>query len=90
MPNGTILTSLRWEAGGDPSAHSWWDGGSFHANLAKSTGLVPQTRRYIDLKDAPERVRRVHAQMLPHYTICTSIDFKRSEIVRLRKRCLIW
>lgn len=62
-----IAEALSWEAGGDPSAHSWWDGGSFHANLAKSTGLTPQVRKYIDLKDAPERVRRVHRRMKPHY-----------------------
>ena len=40
-----IEESLSWEVGGDPSVHSWWDGGSFHANLAKSTGLAPQPRR---------------------------------------------
>ena len=58
---------LCWPAGGDPSAHSWWDGGSFHANLAKSTGLVRQERKYVDLANTPERVRRVHRRMLPHY-----------------------
>jgi hypothetical protein len=62
-----IEESLSWEVGGDPSAHSWWDGGSFHANLAKSTGLAPQPRRYVDLEDTPERVRRVHRRMQPHY-----------------------
>ena len=62
-----IEAALTWEAGGDPSAHSWWDSGSFHANLAKSTGLVPQERSYVDLADAPERVRRVHRRMRPHY-----------------------
>ncbi len=59
--------ALSWEAGGDPSAHSWWDGGSFHANLAKSTGLQAQMRRYVDLENTPERVRRVYRRMLPHY-----------------------
>ena len=62
-----IEEALTWEAGGDPSAHSWWDGGSFHANLANSTGLAPQQRKYVDLEDAPERVRRVHRRMRPHY-----------------------
>ena len=62
-----IEDALTWEAGGDPSAHSWWDGGSFHANLAKSTGLVAQPRRHADLDGAPERVRRVYRRMLPHY-----------------------
>jgi hypothetical protein len=62
-----VEESLSWEVGGDPSVHSWWDGGSFHANLAKSTGLAPQPRRYVDLEDTPERVRRVHRRMQPHY-----------------------
>ena len=62
-----IEEALSWEPGGDPSAHSWWDGGSFHANLAKSDGLKPQTRRYVEVADAPYRVQRVHRRMLPHY-----------------------
>ncbi|MEM6496427.1 MAG: sulfotransferase family protein [Pseudomonadota bacterium] len=62
-----IEEALTWEAGGDSSAHSWWDGGSFHANLAKSTGLVPQQRNYVDHDGTPERVRRVHGRMQPHY-----------------------
>ncbi len=62
-----IEQALTWEAGGDPSAHSWWDGGSFHSNLAKSTGLTPQKRKYIDITESPERVRRVYRRMLPHY-----------------------
>lgn len=62
-----IEEALTWEAGGDPSAHSWWDGGSFHANLANSTGLVAQARKYVDLADLPERVRRVNRRMQPHY-----------------------
>ena len=62
-----IEEALTWKAGGDPSAHSWWDGGSFHANLAKSTGLVPQSRKYVDIENAPERVRHVYRRMKPHY-----------------------
>ncbi len=59
--------ALSWKAGGNPSEHSWWDGGSFHANLARSTGLVAQPRKYVELSAAPERVRRVHRRMKPHY-----------------------
>ena len=59
--------ALTWEPGGDPSAHSWWDGGSFHANLAQSTGLKPQPRKYVEIEKTPERVRRVHRRMKPHY-----------------------
>ncbi len=62
-----IPEALTWEAGGDPAAHSWWDGGSFHANLARSTGLKPQPRKYVELNDAPERVKQVYRRMKPHY-----------------------
>ena len=62
-----IEKALTWEAGNDPSAHSWWDSGSFHANLAESTGLKPQKRKYVDLENAPERVQQVHRRMKPHY-----------------------
>ena len=62
-----IKDALTWEAGGDPSEHSWWDGGSFHHNLAKSTGLKPQERRYVEIEDAPDRVKQVHRRMKPHY-----------------------
>ncbi len=61
--------ALTWEAGGDPSEHSWWDGGSFHHNLAKSTGLVRQERTYVEVADAPVRVQRVHRRMKPHYDL---------------------
>ena len=62
-----LKEALTWEPGGDPSAHSWWDGGSFHANLAQSTGLKPQARKYIELENTPERVQQVHRRMKPHY-----------------------
>ncbi|MEL6415607.1 MAG: sulfotransferase family protein [Pseudomonadota bacterium] len=62
-----LADAMRWEPVGDPSAHSWWDGGSFNANLAQSTGLRPQVRRYTEVADAPERVQRVHRRMKPHY-----------------------
>ncbi|SHJ12170.1 hypothetical protein SAMN05444000_10591 [Shimia gijangensis] len=62
-----IPEALTWEPGGDPSAHSWWDGGSFHGNLAKSTGLTPQKRKYVELSEMPDRVRQVYRRMKPHY-----------------------
>ena len=62
-----IEEALSWEPGGDPSAHSWWDGGSFHSNLAKSTGLTPQPRKHISIEEAPDRVKQVHRRMKPHY-----------------------
>ena len=62
-----IEDALTWQAGGDPSEHSWWDGGSFHHNLANSTGLAPQGRKYVEVSDAPLRVQQVHRRMKPHY-----------------------
>ncbi len=55
--------ALSWEPGGDPSEHSWWDGGSFHSNLAKSTGLTRQPRKYVDLDACAPRVQQVHRRM---------------------------
>ena len=62
-----IKEALSWEAGGDPSEHSWWDGGSFHHNLSQSTGLTAQARNYIEIENAPLRVQQVHRRMKPHY-----------------------
>ena len=62
-----IEQALTWEPGGNPAEHSWWDGGSFHVNLAQSIGLSPQPRKYINIGEAPERVRRVYRRMQPHY-----------------------
>jgi hypothetical protein len=62
-----IEDALSWEPGSDTGDYSWWDGGSFHANLKSSTGLKPQARRYVEIASAPERVKRVHRRMKPHY-----------------------
>lgn len=62
-----IPEALNWEPGADTGRYSWWDGGSFHANLKESTGLAPQKRAYLALEDAPDWVRRVHRRMKPHY-----------------------
>ena len=62
-----IAEALEWAPGGDPSEHSWWDGGSFHANLAESSGLARQPRAYPDIADCPPRVRLAHRRALPHY-----------------------
>ena len=59
--------ALTWEPGADAGQYSWWDGGSFHANLKASTGLRRQKRRYVDLDKTPMRVQRVHRRMMPHY-----------------------
>ncbi len=58
--------SLSWEPGARDEV-SWWDGGSFHENLRNSDGLKSQKRRYIDITDAPDRVKEIHEACLPHY-----------------------
>lgn len=59
--------ALSWEPGADTAQYSWWDGGSFHANLKNSTGLTPQKRKYVEISEAPARVQHVHRRMKPHY-----------------------
>ncbi|MEM6620906.1 MAG: sulfotransferase family protein [Pseudomonadota bacterium] len=58
--------ALSWEPGARDEV-SWWDGGSFHANLRNSDGLKPQVRKYVEVADAPPRVQEVHARCLAHY-----------------------
>ncbi len=58
--------ALSWEPG-ERQEVSWYDGGSWHANLRDSDGLKPQPRRYIDISDAPERVQEIYQEVLPHY-----------------------
>jgi len=62
-----IEDALKWEPGANTDQYSWWDGGSFHQNLKQSTGLAAQKRKYVQLSDAPLRVRQVHRRMKPHY-----------------------
>ena len=61
-----IESALSWEPGARDEV-SWWDGGSFHANLRDSDGLKPQKRKYVELDETPDRVKEVHARVLPHY-----------------------
>lgn len=61
-----IPEALAWKPGARDEV-SWWDGGSFHENLRNSDGLKPQARRYIDISEAPDRVREVYQDCLPHY-----------------------
>lgn len=61
-----IKEALSWEPGPRDEV-SWWDGGTFHANLRASDGLKPQARKYIDIEAAPDRVKQVYQRMLPHY-----------------------
>jgi len=59
--------ALTWEPGSDTAQYSWWDGGSFHANLKNSTGLTVQKRKYVEISEAPSRVQHVYRRMKPHY-----------------------
>ncbi len=61
-----VSAALSWRPGARDEV-SWWDGGSFHANLRDSDGLKPQKRRYAKMEDAPDRVKDVYQNMLPHY-----------------------
>ena len=61
-----IEEALSWEPGARDEV-SWWDGGSFHANLRNSNGLKPQVRKYVEIENTPGRVQEVHSRVLPHY-----------------------
>ena len=61
-----IEAALSWEPG-ERDEVSWYDGGSWHANLRGSDGLKPQPRNYIDISEAPDRVREIYDIVLPHY-----------------------
>ena len=62
-----IESALSWEPGARDEV-SWWDGGSFHANLRNSDGLKPQPRKsYIKIEEAPLRVQEVYERVMPHY-----------------------
>ena len=61
-----IEEALSWEPG-DRDEVSWYDGGSWHANLRDSDGLKPQPRKYIDISDAPQKIRDIYQTVLPHY-----------------------
>lgn len=62
-----LESALSWQPGADTGQYSWWDGGSFHANLKNSTGLEPQPRKYVEISEAPFRVQHVYRRMKPHY-----------------------
>ena len=61
-----IEAALSWEPGNREET-SWYDGGSWHANLRGSDGLKAQPRKYIDITEAPDRVQEIYQTVLPHY-----------------------
>jgi len=61
-----IEEALSWEPGPRDEV-SWWDGGSFHANLRDSDGLKPQARKYVEIGDVPARVKSIYDDCMVHY-----------------------
>ena len=61
-----IEAALSWEPG-ERDEVSWYDGGSWHTNLRDSDGLKAQPRSYIDISEAPDRVKEIYEIVLPHY-----------------------
>lgn len=61
-----ISEALSWEPGARDEV-SWWDGGSFHANLRDSDGLKPQARKYAEIGDVPQRVKDIYEECMIHY-----------------------
>lgn len=61
-----IKEALTWEPGARDEV-SWWDGGSFHANLRDSDGLKPQTRQYVEIGDVPQPVKDIYDDCICHY-----------------------
>jgi hypothetical protein len=61
-----IEKALRWDPG-ERDEVSWYDGGSWHANLRGSDGLKPQPRKYSDIDEVPDRVKKIYEICLPHY-----------------------
>jgi hypothetical protein len=61
-----LPSALSWEPGARDEV-SWWDGGSFHADLRDSDGFSPQPRKYVDIAETPDRVKRIYEMVLPHY-----------------------
>lgn len=61
-----VPEALSWEPGARDEV-SWWDGGSFHANLRNSDGLKPQKRKYVEIDFLPESAKAVYERALVHY-----------------------
>jgi hypothetical protein len=41
--------------------------GSFQAILQNTDGLKPQQRKYIDISEAPDRVKQIYDLVVQHY-----------------------
>ena len=71
--------ALSWEPGKRDEV-SWYDGGSWHQNLRDSDGLKPQPRQYIDISEAPDRVKEIYEMVLPHYERLHGFRLKAPEL----------
>ena len=60
-----IPQALTWESG-ERREVSWYDKGSWHETLRKSTGIKPQSRNYAAI-DTNDHLRRSYESCLPHY-----------------------
>ena len=58
--------ALNWTPGNRKEV-SWYDRGSWHANLKGSDGLKPQPRKNIDISQVPDKVKCIYATCRPHY-----------------------
>lgn len=72
---------MSWEPG-DRAEVSWDDGGSWHANLRNTGGLKPQPRKYIDISEAPDRVREIYDIVISTTGTCISTALRPSSIPR--------
>ena len=62
-----IKDALEWGSG-ERKEVSWYEGGSWHANLKQSTGLARQERTYLPI-DANEKLQSTYAACKPHYDV---------------------
>ena len=63
-----IPEALNWKPGSRDEV-GWYHGGSWHQNLRDSAGLKPQPRKYIDISEAPDRVKEIYDIVMPHYEV---------------------
>ena len=62
-----VAEALTWEPGAR-SEVLWYDTeGVWHKTLMNSRGLMPQPRKAADISKAPDWVRKMHDDFLPHY-----------------------
>jgi len=77
-----LSAALSWEPGARDEV-SWWDGGSFHANLRDSDGLKQQQRKYVEITEAPDRVKQIYEMVLPHYEYMYAYRMRSSQAVEI-------